>query len=243
MESKQKSKLHRLIDISEVACPDSCNRPPEEKGCHFRMGPDRFTCTNCQLRIWRNFMGYELTATDLHEMLHGQKITSDEKTLVSKKNGPETVFRGRLMFNESYQVRIAPKIKCKEETGEKCPKCGEGRLLLITGIDSNRWHGCSAYPKCRFTKSYVPHSFVSPMLRSPAPEPQSDAKSPSATSAHRKQNKTGNAAESTVSAREPVPTRTTAQNDYRRIPPFIHKMLHLREGDLQSNRPVIREIS
>jgi ssDNA-binding Zn-finger/Zn-ribbon topoisomerase 1 len=207
------------------------------------MGPDRFTCTKCQLRIWRNFMGYELTATDLHEMLHGQKITSDEKNLVSKKNGPETVFRGRLMFNESYQVRIAPKIKSKEETGEKCPKCGDGRLLRITGIDSNRWYGCSAYPKCRFTKSYVPHLFVSPMLGSPAREPQSDAKSPPATSAQPKKNKTVKAEASTASAEEPVQTGTAAQNDYRRIPPFIRKMLHLREGDLQPNQPVIREIS
>ena len=123
------------------------------------MGPDRFTCTRCQLRIWRNFLGYELTATDLHEMLHGQKITSDEKALATKKNGEEIKFRGRLIFNENYQVRIAPKIKSKEATAEKCPKCADGRLLLITAYDDSRWYGCSAFPTCRFTKSYLPHTF------------------------------------------------------------------------------------
>ncbi len=149
----------RLYDISEVSCPDSCNRPQEEKGCHFRMGPDRFTCTKCQLRIWRNFLGSELTPTDLQEMLHGDKVTITEKTLTRKKDGQETTIRGRLMFNQEYRVRLAPKIKSKLATEETCPKCGGGKLQLITSIDDSKWYGCSSYPQCRFTKTYLPHTF------------------------------------------------------------------------------------
>jgi len=123
------------------------------------MGPDRFTCTKCQLRIWRNFLGYELTPTDLQEMLRGDKVTSTEKTLTRKKDGQEITIRGRLMFNQEYRVRLAPKIKSKLATEETCPKCGAGKLQLITSIDDSKWYGCSSYPQCRFTKTYLPHTF------------------------------------------------------------------------------------
>jgi ssDNA-binding Zn-finger/Zn-ribbon topoisomerase 1 len=128
------------------------------------MGPDRFTCTKCQLRIWRNFMGYELTPTDLQEMLHGDKVTSTEKTLTRQKDGQEITIRGRLMLNEEYKVRIAPKLKSKTATDQACPKCKTGKLQLITGIDDSKWYGCSGYPQCRFTKSYVPHTFTSALF-------------------------------------------------------------------------------
>lgn len=149
----------RLYNISEVACPDSCNQPEQERGCHFRMGPDRFTCTKCQLRIWRHFMGYELTATDLQEMLHGEKVTSSEKALTWKKDGNETTIRGRLLLNEEYKIRIAPKLKSKQATDETCPKCKSGKLQLITAFDDSKWYGCNGYPQCRFTKTFIPHTF------------------------------------------------------------------------------------
>ena len=155
----------RLYDISEVSCPDSCNQPEGEKGCHFRMGPDRFTCTKCQLRIWRNFMGYELSPTDLQEMLHGDKVTSTEKTLTRQKDSQEITIRGRLLLNEEYKVRLAPKLKSKTATDQTCPKCRNGKLQLITGIDDSKWYGCSGYPQCRFTKTYLPHTFTPAMLQ------------------------------------------------------------------------------
>lgn len=154
----------RLHNISEVSCPDSCNQPEQEKGCHFRMGPDRFTCTKCQLRIWRHFMGCELTPTDLQEMLHGEKVTSSEKTLTWKKDGNETTIRGRLLLNEGYKVRIAPKLKSKQITDEACPKCKTGKLQLITAIDDSKWYGCDGYPQCRFTKAFIPHTFKPALL-------------------------------------------------------------------------------
>ena len=154
----------RLHNISEVSCPDSCNQPEQEKGCHFRMGPDRFTCTKCQLRIWRHFMGYELTATDLQEMLHGERVTSSEKTLTWNKDGKETTIRGRLLLNEDYKVRIAPKLKSKQITDEACPKCKTGKLQLITAIDDSKWYGCDGYPQCRFRKAFIPHTFKPALL-------------------------------------------------------------------------------
>lgn len=155
----------RLHNISEVSCPDSCNQPEQEKGCHFRMGPDRFTCTKCQLRIWRHFMGYELTATDLQEMLHGERVTSSEKTLTWNKDGKETTIRGRLLLNEDYKVRIAPKLKSKQITDKACPKCKSGKLQLITAIDDSKWYGCNGYPQCRFTKTFIPHTFNAAPLK------------------------------------------------------------------------------
>ncbi len=157
-----------LYTISEVACPDSCNQPESEKGCYFRIGPDRFTCTKCQLRIWRHFMGYELTPTDLQEMLHGERITASEKTLTWRKDGSETTIRGRLVFTEEYKVRIAPKLKSKQPTDEPCPGCRSGKLQLITSMDGSKWYGCSGYPQCRFTKAFLPHRFT------PAPPEQND---------------------------------------------------------------------
>jgi len=155
----------RLCNISEVACPDSCNQPENEKGCHFRMGPDRFTCTKCQLRIWRHFMGCELTPTDLQEMLHGEKVTSSEKALTWKKDGAEITIQGRLVLNEEYKVRIAPKLKSKQATDEACPKCKTGKLQLITTIDDSKWYGCNGYPQCRFTKAFIPHMFKPALLK------------------------------------------------------------------------------
>lgn len=164
----------RLYNISEVACPDSCNQPEQERGCHFRMGPDRFTCTKCQLRIWRHFMGCELSATDLQEMLHGEKVTSTAKTLTWKKDGQETTIRGRLVFNAEYKVRIAPKLKSKQTTDEACPKCKTGKLQLITAIDNSKWYGCSGYPQCRFTKAFIPHTFKPALLKNRTDGTQDD---------------------------------------------------------------------
>lgn len=110
-------------------------------------------------------MGYELTPTDLQEMLHGDKVTSSEKTLTWKKDGNETTIRGRLLLNEDYKVRIAPKLKSKQITDEACPKCKSGKLQLITAIDDSKWYGCNGYPQCRFTKTFIPHTFNAAPLK------------------------------------------------------------------------------
>ncbi len=247
----------RLYDISEVSCPDSCNQAEHEKGCHFRMGPDRFTCTKCQLRIWRSFLGYELTPTDLQEMLHGEKVTSTEKTMTRHKDGQETTIRGRLMFTEEYRVRIAPKIKTKQSTNQPCPKCQTGKLQLITGIDEGKWYGCSAYPQCRFTKPYVPHIFKSALLESGSRGAKSNSKDGQESGSGQSQSSTLNPRKAVPREQTsagppecnrppeafiaengaPIPTsafastaaasQPAALDRYRHIPRFILEMLHL----------------
>jgi ssDNA-binding Zn-finger/Zn-ribbon topoisomerase 1 len=245
----------RLCSISEVACPDSCNQPDSEKGCHFRIGPDRFTCTKCQLRIWRHFMGYELSPTDLQEMLHGEKITSSQKTLIWKKDGNETTIHGRLIFTEEYKVRIAPKLKSKQPTDEPCPKCRTGKLQLITSMDGSKWYGCTGYPQCRFTKAFLPHTFTPAPLTENGERPKDSKR---ATRSGRTQ-KGDVLANSDSGFRTPVAAKnlatkefpdTAAQNEkpspaissaekkaevsdpdrYQRIPKFILRMLKLEKS-------------
>jgi ssDNA-binding Zn-finger/Zn-ribbon topoisomerase 1 len=98
-------------------------------------------------------------------MLHGDKVTSTEKTLTRQKDSQEITIRGRLLLNEEYKVRIAPKLKSKTATDETCPKCKTGKLQLLTGIDDSKWYGCSGYPECRFTKTYLPHTFTPAILK------------------------------------------------------------------------------
>lgn len=162
-----KNRSRKLIDVAEVPCPDSCNQPPAQRGCHFRAGPSHFTCTKCQLRIRRHFLGYELTAQDLYEMLHGDKVTAAEKTLVFHRDGKDEAFQARLMFDEHYQIRRAPKIKAREETGDQCPKCQTGKILKITSIDNRQWYGCSGFPNCRYSRPLVPHNFITALQSKP----------------------------------------------------------------------------
>lgn len=244
----------RLYTISEVACPDSCNQPDLEKGCHFRIGPDRFTCTKCQLRIWRHFLSYELTPTDLQEMLHGEKITSSEKTLIWKKDGNETTIRGSLIFTEEYKVRIAPKLKSKRPTDEPCPKCSTGKLQLITSMDGSKWYGCTGYPQCRFTRTFLPHTFASapldeknqrpensrrgtrPVRQPKGKEVASDSGLGTAVAATNLVTK--EFPETAAQSEEPSPVIPSAANKaevadpnrYQRIPKFILRMLKLDES-------------
>ncbi len=236
----------RLYNASEIACPDSCNQPEQEKGCHFRMGPDRFTCTKCQLRIWRHFMGYELNATDLQEMLHGDKVTSTEKALTWKKGGQETTIRGRLVLNEEYKVRIAPKLKSKLPTDQACPTCKTGKLQLITAIDDSKWYGCNGYPQCRFTRPFIPHVFKTAPLTKNDDERSDDGKKKTGTSARKCESGGGHTQSAALGIKRPLSRETRSpatdeveevDNDrFRRIPRFILRMLKLdREPSVKSS--------
>lgn len=149
-------------------------------------------------------MGCELSPTDLQEMLHGDKVTSTEKTLTRHKDGQETTIRGRLMFTEEYRVRIAPKIKTKQSTDQTCPKCQIGKLQLITGVDDGKWYGCGAYPQCRFTKPYVPHTFKSALLESGRRGAKSDSKDGQESAGG------GQSQSSTLKLRKTVPREQTS---------------------------------
>ena len=53
------------------------------------------------------------------------------------------------------EVEGAERVKIAvEETGEKCPKCEEGNLIIRTG-KFGKFLACSKFPDCKFTKPYV----------------------------------------------------------------------------------------
>ena len=53
------------------------------------------------------------------------------------------------------EVEGAERVKIAvEETGEKCPKCSEGNLIIRTG-KFGKFFACSRFPDCKFTKAYV----------------------------------------------------------------------------------------
>jgi hypothetical protein len=149
------SETENKIEISEVSCPDNCNMPEAQKGCHFKATEKEFTCTKCQLRIRRNYNGYVLQPSDFQEMLHGDKITAEEKRL-KDRDGTESL--ARLMLDPSYRVCRAPKNKAvlREQVQEICPKCG-AKLHLVTRGNGTKYYGCSG--NCTFFKEYVPHTF------------------------------------------------------------------------------------
>ena len=149
------SETKNKMEISEVSCPDDCNMPDSQKGCHFKASEKEFTCTKCQLRIRRSYNGYVLQPSDIQEMLHGDKITTEEKCL-KDRDGTESF--ARLMLDSRYQVCRAPKNKAvlREQVQEACPQCG-AKLYLITRGNGTKYHGCSG--DCTFFQEYVPHTF------------------------------------------------------------------------------------
>lgn len=53
------------------------------------------------------------------------------------------------------EVGDAERVKIPvEETGEACPECGEGRLVIRTG-KFGKFFSCDRFPDCRFTKQFV----------------------------------------------------------------------------------------
>ncbi|MBI2443200.1 MAG: type I DNA topoisomerase [Candidatus Levybacteria bacterium] len=59
-------------------------------------------------------------------------------------------------FAESLEkVKDAPRVKIEaEETGEKCPECSVGDLVIRVG-KFGKFLSCSRFPLCKFTKPYV----------------------------------------------------------------------------------------
>ena len=144
-----------------MRCPDACATPESEKGCHFREGPDAFTCQKCKLRVLKLFIGYEITATDLDQLFR-TGVTPDEKTL-KRRDG--SAFQARIMYDPKLGLGLAPKTT-RQATDETCPKCGRAKLRIVTKRDGSKFCGCSGWPECTFTKPFVP------------PEPSSQAPNP-----------------------------------------------------------------
>jgi DNA topoisomerase-1 len=92
-----------------------------------------------------------------------EKIIKDaEKTLLKiekqfKKNENKI---GKILAKAVGDVREQER---KENTLNKCPKCGKGNLRILFNRKSRRYFvACDAYPKCKNTFSLPPNSLIKP---------------------------------------------------------------------------------
>jgi len=95
-----------------------------------------------------NFMDYDFTASmeeDLDLIALGEKNWVNIIDLfykpLAKKIGEVT--------KEAERVQVPV-----EKTGEKCPECGEGEVVIRTGR-FGKFMSCSRFPECKYTKNIV----------------------------------------------------------------------------------------
>ena len=82
-------------------------------------------------------------------------IASGEKEWHAMMHAFYTPFSKKLK-----EVEGAERIKIPvEDTGEKCPQCHEGNLVIRTGR-FGKFFSCSTFPACRFTKQFVEETNV-----------------------------------------------------------------------------------
>jgi DNA topoisomerase-1 len=81
---------------------------------------------------------------DLDNIAHGKK---EWKMLIKDFYKPFEKKLGEV--GGAARVKIAV-----EETGEKCPECKQGNLVIRTGR-FGKFLSCSTFPECKFTKSFV----------------------------------------------------------------------------------------
>lgn len=93
-------------------------------------------------------VAYEFTAkmeADLDEIAEGKKkwveVVREFYTPFEKKVGE--------VEETGARVKVAV-----ESTGEKCPLCKEGEVVIRTGR-FGKFYSCSTYPTCKYTKQYV----------------------------------------------------------------------------------------
>ena len=132
------------MSIGEVSCPETCDPP---RGCFFKEEGSYYACQQCQRKVRKSFMGYDLSPYDLQSML--QHTTTPEVKPLKRKDGSE--FSAKLMLDDKWKVKLAAKGSI-ETVEEKCPRCGSN-LRIITS-KSGKFLGCAGYPKCAYTKKF-----------------------------------------------------------------------------------------
>lgn len=96
-------------------------------------------------------MAYEFTASmedDLDEIADGKK---EWVAVVRAFYGP---FEKKVVDVEEKSVRVKVPV---ESTGEKCPDCQVGEVVIRTGR-FGKFYSCSTYPTCKYTKQYVEYA-------------------------------------------------------------------------------------
>ena len=63
-----------------------------------------------------------------------------------------------------------------QKTGMKCPKCGEGDVIVRKTKRGKIFYGCSSYPKCDFVSWNKPTGELCPQCNSPLAEADKKSK-------------------------------------------------------------------
>lgn len=109
-----------------------------------------------------------------------ERINMDEETdEVCELCGNKMVIKhgrfGKFMACSNYP-------ECKntkpilQKTGMKCPKCGEGDVIVRKTKRGKIFYGCSSYPKCDFVSWNKPTGELCPQCNSPLAETDKKSK-------------------------------------------------------------------
>lgn len=109
------------------------------------------TVTDFLVENFGNIMAYDFTAgmeDDLDAIAEGKKnwvgVVREFWNPLEKKVGT--------VETEAKRVAVPT-----ESTGEKCPQCQEGDVVIRTGR-FGKFYSCSRYPECKYTKQYVEYA-------------------------------------------------------------------------------------
>lgn len=109
------------------------------------------TVTDFLVKYFDEIMAYEFTA-EMEDDL--DKIAEGNKKWV------EVVRAFWNPFEKQAEKVTAKAERAKvpvESTGEKCPTCSEGEVVIRTGR-FGKFYSCSRYPECKYTKQYVEYA-------------------------------------------------------------------------------------
>lgn len=100
------------------------------------------------LANFKTFMEYDFTA-EMEEDL--DRISRGEKEWVSVVRSFYGPFHQAVEKASTDAERVKIPV---ESTGEKCPECGEGEVVIRTG-KYGKFKSCSRFPECKYTKNIV----------------------------------------------------------------------------------------
>lgn len=119
----------------------------ERKQKKFYATPIGVTVTDFLVKNFPKELDYDFTAkmeTGLDEIANGEK---DWQEVLSEFYGPfsEDVAKS----GEADRAKVPV-----ESTGEKCPVCNEGEIVIRTG-KFGKFLSCNRFPECKYTDKYV----------------------------------------------------------------------------------------
>lgn len=114
----------------------------------FYPSPVGMSVVDFLLINFKTFMEYDFTA-EMEEDL--DRISRGEKEWVAVVRGFYEPFHATVEKASKDAERVKIPV---ESTGEKCPECGEGEVVIRTG-KYGKFKSCSRFPECKYTKNIV----------------------------------------------------------------------------------------